>query len=483
MTLKRALVVDDSRSARVSLKKLLEEQGLAVDLAVSGEEALDFLKHHLVDVIFMDHTMPGMDGLEAVSAIKSNPRTATIPVMMYTTKEGEVYVGQARALGAVGVMPKQVHPGALFDMLLKLGLVRDRRAPAPAADEAAPAVAVDTAPAAPESTPAPVEAPSSTPAAGRYDDVDREYDQQAVGMSVQSLVSRILEDQHSTLRSDLLRSNRSFARQVAAEIFERQRELAARQPAEAPEPAAAEAGPARAAGSSLGLMLVLVTGLLILGGWVWLLNQEVKALPDRLATVLANRPPPAAAPQARVAPAAAVDSTGSPGGLLRALVWSLNRDAAVGFDEVPLNPVRTAELRELLQLLQAAGFRGTLRLDLHLGQFCLVSDDAGRYQPAPPELPMSSCALIGHPLDDSSFLSERQSNAFEAFVSQSALLQNSGIELEVVALDRLDSLPREAYPTAAQSAGAWNRVAARNHRIEYSLRPAEPSTEALAASP
>ena len=129
MSFKRALVVDDSRSARISLKKLLEDQGLMVDLAVSGEEALDYLNDHWVDVIFMDHTMPGMSGLEAVSAIKSNPRTAMIPVMMYTTQEGEVYVGQARALGAVDVLPKQVQPGLLFEMLLKLGLVSERRQP------------------------------------------------------------------------------------------------------------------------------------------------------------------------------------------------------------------------------------------------------------------------------------------------------------------------------------------------------------------
>ncbi|MGD8921260.1 MAG: response regulator, partial [Gammaproteobacteria bacterium] len=128
MAFKRALVVDDSRSARLALKMLLEQNDLKVHFAETGEEAIDFLKTQTVDVIFMDHSMPGMTGLEAVSVIKGNPRTAMIPVMMYTAKEGEVYVGQARALGAVGVLPKQVHPGALFDMLLKLGLVKDRRA-------------------------------------------------------------------------------------------------------------------------------------------------------------------------------------------------------------------------------------------------------------------------------------------------------------------------------------------------------------------
>jgi CheY-like chemotaxis protein len=59
MAFKRALVVDDSRSARVAMKIMLEEHGLGVEFAESGEEGLEFLKKNLVDVIFMDHTMPG----------------------------------------------------------------------------------------------------------------------------------------------------------------------------------------------------------------------------------------------------------------------------------------------------------------------------------------------------------------------------------------------------------------------------------------
>ncbi len=97
---KTALIVDDSASARFVLGGMLSEQSLSVDTAASGEEALEYLRHARPDVIFMDHLMPGMDGFQALEAIKENPATATIPVMMYTSQEGELYVGQARALGA-----------------------------------------------------------------------------------------------------------------------------------------------------------------------------------------------------------------------------------------------------------------------------------------------------------------------------------------------------------------------------------------------
>ena len=99
---KRALIVDDSRSARVILSRMLEQHGMAVDTAESAEQALEYLQQQRPDVIFMDHLMPGMDGFQAVQAIKADPQTATIPLMMYTSQEGELYVSQARALGAVG---------------------------------------------------------------------------------------------------------------------------------------------------------------------------------------------------------------------------------------------------------------------------------------------------------------------------------------------------------------------------------------------
>ena len=124
---KRALVVDDSKAARLVLRRMLEKHGLIVDAEESAQQALDFLTRNRPDVIFMDHMMPGMDGFEAIKAIKNNPETATIPVMMYTSKGGDLYVGQARALGAVGVLPKTVAPIELFESLLKLGLVEERR--------------------------------------------------------------------------------------------------------------------------------------------------------------------------------------------------------------------------------------------------------------------------------------------------------------------------------------------------------------------
>src|ERR1700704_860509 len=127
MARKRALVVDDSKSARVILSRMLEKYDIEVDMAESAEKAIEYLKRNRPDAIFMDHLMPGMDGLQAVQAIKGNPQTAMIPIMMYTSQEGELYVGQARALGAMGVLPKQVRPVDVSKVLYELHLLPDRR--------------------------------------------------------------------------------------------------------------------------------------------------------------------------------------------------------------------------------------------------------------------------------------------------------------------------------------------------------------------
>src|SRR6187549_870568 len=124
---KRALVVDDSKSARAFLSRILERHEIEVDAAESAEAAIEYLTRNRPDVIFMDHMMPGMDGFQAVQSIKNNPRTSAIPILMYTSQEGDLYLGQARALGAEGVLPKQIKHSDVTKMLYQLRLVNDRR--------------------------------------------------------------------------------------------------------------------------------------------------------------------------------------------------------------------------------------------------------------------------------------------------------------------------------------------------------------------
>jgi len=77
MTIKNALIVDDSKSARIMLQRLLAKMNVVALAVESAEEALSYLEKQHPDVIFMDHMMPGMDGLEATQTIKNNPSSIT----------------------------------------------------------------------------------------------------------------------------------------------------------------------------------------------------------------------------------------------------------------------------------------------------------------------------------------------------------------------------------------------------------------------
>lgn len=134
MAIKNALIVDDSKSARIMLQRLLEKMNV-VSLAVeSAEEAILYLEDKCPDVIFMDHMMPGMDGLEATQTIKNNPKTENIPTIMYTSKEGDGYNILAKSHGARGVLPKPASQQAVMAVIDSLAnsAANDIQPPKPA---------------------------------------------------------------------------------------------------------------------------------------------------------------------------------------------------------------------------------------------------------------------------------------------------------------------------------------------------------------
>lgn len=117
MTIKSALIVDDSKSARIMLQRLLEKMNVITLGVESAEEALRYLENQHPDIIFMDHMMPGMDGLEATQTIKRNPKTQGIPTIMYTSKEGDGYNTLAMSHGASGVLPKPANQQAVMAVI------------------------------------------------------------------------------------------------------------------------------------------------------------------------------------------------------------------------------------------------------------------------------------------------------------------------------------------------------------------------------
>jgi len=116
-----ALIVDDSKLACAVLSRLLEQEGYDSELAGSAQEAMQSVRDHRPDVIFMDHLMPGMTGLEAVRALKSDARTATVPVVMFSSQEDEAFLAAAREAGASAVLTKHTERTNLGQVLERIG--------------------------------------------------------------------------------------------------------------------------------------------------------------------------------------------------------------------------------------------------------------------------------------------------------------------------------------------------------------------------
>src|SRR5436190_6998857 len=131
MNISKALVVDDSKVVRVMFKRMLEARGLGVETAASGQEAIDHLKAHSTDVIFMDYMMTGADGFETTSMIVGNPQTASIPVVMCTANDTPNDRARAKVCGASGFLTKPIGEA---DLDVVLGELRERAsAPKPVA--------------------------------------------------------------------------------------------------------------------------------------------------------------------------------------------------------------------------------------------------------------------------------------------------------------------------------------------------------------
>jgi len=89
MTIRKILLVDDSKTELHYLSDLLGKRGYTVRTAENGEEAMRRLGEEKPDLILMDVVMPGQNGFQLTRAITRDPRFANVPVIMCTSKNQE----------------------------------------------------------------------------------------------------------------------------------------------------------------------------------------------------------------------------------------------------------------------------------------------------------------------------------------------------------------------------------------------------------
>ena len=432
MSSKLALVVDDSRMARYVLSKMLSEQGINVDSVESGEEALGYLCDKKPSMIFMDHTMPGMDGFQCLRAIKNDPRTAMIPIIMYTSKEGEVYESQARALGAVDVLPKTLKPLMLTQVLERQNLLPEQQG----------------------------NRSVSTPAQAANDViiVDNESEENAVA-ATPPVASPSVNEQHEKELETLEQRIELLTTQLTTMGQEQN-----------------ESRNKSARFQFLGLALCVV-----LIGWLLLNNNklmqnitqlqvEKRELTDSLG--MQTQQNDAIKNELK----AEMDNQFNQSQLhsrrfFESIEWALNEDGQFAWNEQPFNDRLAATLSQLAENLRSVDFVGEISIRSHLGRFCYETLETG--EPALPEpgQQLSTCEIAQFTADAAEIQGTAQSPGFERFIS--AFDAEYGDDIEIKLSTAADRRPLARYPTADPDmlVERWNSIAARNQRIEIAINP------------
>lgn len=108
------LVVDDDAANLRMASHILTAEGMRVSCLKSGEDALRFLQENRPDLILLDIHMPGMDGFETIAAVRSNEKTADIPVIFLTADDDSETETQGLKAGAMDFIKKPFVPQVLL---------------------------------------------------------------------------------------------------------------------------------------------------------------------------------------------------------------------------------------------------------------------------------------------------------------------------------------------------------------------------------
>ena len=116
----RILIVDDSPSQLVGLKRIVEKLGHQVITAEDGSAGVEAAKREVPDLILMDVVMPNLNGFQATRTISKDAKTSHIPIVLVTTKDQETDRVWGMRQGAKAYVTKPVDEGELVKMIGKL---------------------------------------------------------------------------------------------------------------------------------------------------------------------------------------------------------------------------------------------------------------------------------------------------------------------------------------------------------------------------
>ncbi len=109
----KILIAEDSSTVRTLVAARLSADGFEVLEAADGEEALILAKEGRPDLVVLDKVMPKLDGFEVVRALREDPETSAVPIVMLTDRTSEADVLGGLGLGVEEYMPKPFSPHEL----------------------------------------------------------------------------------------------------------------------------------------------------------------------------------------------------------------------------------------------------------------------------------------------------------------------------------------------------------------------------------
>ena len=156
---------------------------------------------------------------------------------------------------------------------------------------------------------------------------------------------------------------------------------------------------------------------------------------------------------------------------LDSLEWAVNQSSGYGFSDIPMGDYRLSLIQELSNHLAALDFRGVVRLESHVGNFCMTVAGPEGYGLASPELPADQCEQLGFGPSEAYEMALRQTPAFANFINSARARSEGKIRYEIISYG--NSSPLLDYPPTPEglSAAAWNEIAASNNRVDISLYP------------
>jgi len=221
----------------------------------------------------------------------------------------------------------------------------------------------------------------------------------------------------------------------------------------------------RASAGTAAVLLLL--GLVVLVYWQYQIQQQLTQVQQTQQQVLSLlQAPPRAASAATSSWDTSTEMT--PAATTKAATVVRSETEAVEYGEVPLSGARLERVRTVVDALRTQAFKGTLRVEVFTGDFCLQGNATDGYHVADDELAIKRCDLLGNPFADALSVPQRQSVAFAnyvASVNNGASAANPSLRIQLMDGGRQLAA---SYPaqSATLTAGEWNRSAVRNHRVE-----------------